>query len=124
MLFKLTNLFWLICLFCLPCQLLQAQIEVKLNNNQEFRYDLKKGSFSLLQNKKPVFENAISSYQLKNGSVQDVSSSNPRALKQKFKDNAGSGICYSIEHLNKNGTKRSKIFTSMRAVLFSSWNLF
>lgn len=110
MLFKLTNLFWLICLFCLPCQLLQAQIEVKLNNNQEFRYDLKKGSFSLLQNKKPVFENAISSYQLKNGSVQDVSSSNPRALKQKFKDNAGSGICYSIEHLNKNGTKAIQNF--------------
>lgn len=110
MLFKISNLSWLICLLCLPFQTLQAQIEVKLNNNQEFRYDLKKGSFSLLENKKLVFENAISGYQLKNGAVQDVSSSNPRALKQKFKDNAGSGICYSIEHLSKNGTKAIQNF--------------
>lgn len=110
MLFKNLNQLWLICLFILSNLTLHAQIAVKLNEHQEFKYDLKKGSFSLFEDKRPVFENAISAYQLKGVDQLSITSKNGRALKQKFKDSAGIGICYSIEHPAINGTKAIQNF--------------
>jgi len=107
---KIVNQFWLICLFLVQFQLSNAQIEVKLKNNQQFKYDLKKGTFSLYENNKPIFENAVSSFQLKNGIEQEVYSNRGRALKQKFKDNVGTGICYSIEHPSSNGNRAIQNF--------------
>ncbi len=101
---------WLLTILLLPNQSIRAQIDVKLNNNQVFRYDLKKGSFSLIENNIPVFENAVSIFQLKNQGPIEVKSSNARALKQKFKDQVGSGTCYSIEHPLANGIKAIQNF--------------
>jgi len=95
---KYINHFWLIGLFILQFQYLQAQIDVSLKEDLKFKYDLKKGSFSLEENNTIIFQDAISSFQLKGGKEQSISSTSAIALKQKFKDNLGSGICYSITH--------------------------
>ena len=104
------NLFWLISLFLLSIKFSQAQIAVQLKNNQEFKYNLKTGSFSLYHNNDPIFEHAFSSIQLKGSELETLNLPTTRALKQKFKDNVGSGICYSIERPAGKGLKTLQNF--------------
>src|SRR5690606_4296867 len=105
------NQLWLICLFLISCQISYAQITVQLKHNQEFTYNLKKGTFSLYQNNQPIIENGFSSYSLEGSNVsKQLNSANARELKQNFKYNAGDGICYSIEHPVVNGLKAIQIF--------------
>lgn len=95
---QLKKKIWLMSVFGMIQLSVFAQIKMNMGNNLQFRYDLQKGTFGIYQQQEALLQEVYSSFQLQGDQEMRVQGVKPSYKRQEFRDAAGSGIQYRIDH--------------------------